>query len=62
MKCSGIDLLTLEHKNSVMLAPLTSRGDVGRCDIEVPLENLPELIEKLQAIQAAHSTAVRKAE
>ena len=52
-KCNGIDLLPLDHNKSLMIAPLTSRGDVGRCDIEVPMENLPELIAKLQEIYQA---------
>ena len=48
--CSGIEVLHLNHNNSVMLSPLTSRGVVGRCDIEVPLENVPDLIAQLQAL------------
>lgn len=48
MKCSGINLLRQE--NSVLLAPLTSRGCIGRCDVEIPLEDLPALIAGLQAL------------
>ena len=48
--CGGIEVLHLNHNNSVMLSPLTSRGVVGRCDIEVPLENVPDLIVQLQAL------------
>ena len=51
MQCKGMDVLTLPGSNSVMLSPLTSRGKVGRCDIEVPIEALPQLIEALQAVK-----------
>lgn len=50
MKCAGVDLMPLEHNGTVMIAPLTSRGQVGKCDIEVPLESLPALIEHLQSL------------
>ncbi len=49
-KCSGLEVLPLPHNDTVMLSPLTSRGVVGRCDIEVPVEALPELIAKLSAL------------
>jgi len=48
-KCSGLDMLPLDHNDSVMLSPLTSRGAVGRCNIEIPMESLPEVIAKLQS-------------
>jgi hypothetical protein len=50
-KCSGVELLSLEHNKSVMVSALTGRGDVGRCDIEIPLEALPDLIAKLELIR-----------
>jgi len=51
--CSGIDLEVLNHNQSVMIAPLTGRtGTIARCDIEVPLEDLPELIQQLQEISS----------
>ena len=48
--CSGIELLPLDHNKSVLMSALTGRGDVARCDIEIPLEAVPELIAKLQAL------------
>jgi hypothetical protein len=61
-KCNGLDIQPLDHNESVLLAPLTSRGVVGRCDIEVPLEALPEVIAKLQALIARPTEKlVRKA-
>ena len=50
MKCSGIDIL--ECTDTVMIAPLTSKGNIGRCDITVPYESIPDLIEQLKAIKA----------
>jgi hypothetical protein len=47
-KCSGLNLF-LGH-NDLELAPLTSRGEVGNCEIVVPREALPELIEVLQSL------------
>ena len=48
MKCGGIDITSFG--SSVTLSPLTSRGVIGRCNIEIPLENLPEVIAKLQSL------------
>lgn len=49
-KCCGLDIQPLEHNESVMIAPLTSQGMVGRCDIEIPLEAMPEVVAKLQGL------------
>jgi len=50
MKCSGIDILPCQKY--IMIAPLTSKGNIGRCDITVPYESIPDLIEQLKAIKA----------
>jgi hypothetical protein len=52
-KCSGIELWVMNGQQAVNIAPLTSKGVVGRCDIEVPLEDVPALIAALQAIVPA---------
>lgn len=49
-RCSGIEVVPLEHNNSLMVSALTGRGDVARCDIEIPMEAVPEVIAKLQAL------------
>jgi hypothetical protein len=49
-KCSGVELYPLEHNKSVLVSALTGRGDVARCDIEIPLEAVPGVIAKLQAL------------
>lgn len=52
-KCTGVEILPLEHDNNVMLTPFNSRGETARCDISVPLEAIPELIAKLQAVHTS---------
>lgn len=56
-KCSGIDLLSLTNGDSrvvkVMLTPLTSRGDLARCDVTIPVENINEVIKALEEIRDA---------
>lgn len=47
----GIHFLLVEDNSVVMIAPITSKGEVGRCDIEVPVEDLDVLIAKLQEIK-----------
>ena len=47
MKCSGMDILHLNHSQSCMIAPLTSKNQVGRCDIEIPDEDMPKLVREL---------------
>jgi hypothetical protein len=48
--CSGVEFLPLDHNQSILISALTGRGDVARCDIEIPLEAVPELIAKLQSL------------
>jgi hypothetical protein len=48
-KCSGVEY-PLDHNKVVLLSALTGRGEVARCDIEIPLEAVPALIAKLQAL------------
>lgn len=51
MKCSGLDLCQGGLRDDlVLLAPLTSRGHVGRCELEIQLEDLPALISGLQKL------------
>jgi len=56
-KCTGINLtkspLTnpkLEDTPYVTIAPITSRDITGRSMIQIPFENIPELIKALQEI------------
>lgn len=47
MKCSGIEIMPISN-DRVILSPLTSKGIVGRCDIFIPVEDIPKLIQTLQ--------------
>lgn len=51
MNCSGLDLCKGGLRDDLaLLSPLTSRGQVGRCELEIPLEDLPALIAGLQKL------------
>jgi hypothetical protein len=54
MMQGGIEVHPYGHKDSLMLAPLTSKGKVGRCDMEIPLDRLPEFIALLQGVVDAN--------
>lgn len=49
-KCAGVEVLECEHNDTVMLSPITSKGNIGRCDIAVPIENLKALANTLLEI------------
>jgi len=50
----AIDLTEREFKDkttsTVELQPFTSRGEIGRAMLEIPLEDVPSVIKALQAI------------
>lgn len=50
-KQTGLNVVELAHDNKIMLAPLTSKGMIGNCDIQIPKENIPELIKFLETIK-----------
>jgi hypothetical protein len=43
---SGIELMKISD-NKIMITPITGRGEPGRCDIEIPIENIRDLIYEL---------------
>lgn len=55
LNTKGVDLsysydrLDTQNKNYkvIRIQPITSRNETGRCEIEIPLENIDELIEHL---------------
>lgn len=51
MKQSGIDILPLSYSQSILIAPITSKGKVGRCDMEIPKESIDDLIKMLQSLK-----------
>lgn len=60
LKCNGVQFLPLAHNNSVMLLAINSRGDVARCDVEIPNEAIPELIESLQQLKERNDATASK--
>ena len=51
-KAQGMGLINLDFKQCLDIAPITSRGGYGNCSVQIPYENLPDLIEALQEINA----------
>jgi len=48
MKCIGITMIHTNYPNSsVCMSPLNTKG-IGHCDIVIPIEAIPDLIEKLK--------------
>lgn len=45
--CKGVEVMELD-RGGVVITPLTSKGLIGKCDIEVPKSALPELINALR--------------
>ena len=52
MKMSGIVATCLPETRRVMIVPLTSRGVVGNCRIEIPTAEIPIFIEMLRQVTA----------
>lgn len=53
-KCTGIELLDarpLYHE--VWISPINSKDNVARCQISVPVEDIPEIIKALQEMAKA---------
>lgn len=48
-KSKGLDVFHHIHEQ-VWISPITSKGTRGRCDIIVPVEDIPALIDILQGI------------
>lgn len=55
---SGIKLLPLEHNDGVMMTALSRRGEMLNCDIEIPMDAIPELIKKLESMLPWSTDAV----
>jgi len=44
-KASGLDIYA--NESIIILQPITSKGAVGRCSIEIPIENIAALMNIL---------------
>jgi hypothetical protein len=72
--CIGIELMETEineydeHSNRIKtlpiveISPLNTRGGVTRCHIDIPIESIPEIIERLQKINQREKFFVEKGE
>jgi hypothetical protein len=62
-KCTGIDIFkwhyTANDTSDISITPITSKGILGRCEIEVPIENLPAVIEILQNLVDEHKKKIK---
>ena len=52
IKMSGVAATYQPLLQRVMIAPLTSRGDVGNCRIEIPTTEISTVIEMLRQVTA----------
>ena len=48
-KCTGVSLSN-SFEGDIVIEPITSKGLVGRSMIEIPKENLNELIDELKKL------------
>jgi len=49
-KCTGIDLVEFDDNKKLIIHPITSKNAIGNCNIIIPTEKIPELIEKLKTL------------
>lgn len=57
--CCGVEVMPLTYgkEPKVMLSPITSYGVVGRCDMMIPIEKIPDLIRALRAAKKEYDLA-----
>ena len=54
----AIGLYIYNSVNKIVVTPITSRGNLARCEIEVPITHLPELIAALKTLVAKSPRAI----
>ena len=47
MKCAGVEFMRTGDQFQVILTALTSRNQPGRCDLYIPVEDVPAVVEAL---------------
>ena len=53
INCCGVEIYKIESANRVRITPLTCKGlNVGRCFIELPINQLGEIIDLLKQVQS----------
>lgn len=46
-KCSGVEVMPFSHEDYILLTPLTSKGEIARCDFRIPKADAIKLAEAL---------------
>jgi len=49
-KMRGINICTYDYYNRVDFIPITSKGDLGRCWLSMPVDKIPDLMQYLSKI------------
>lgn len=58
--CSGVEIVASAIRDRVTLAPINGRGQRANAYIQVPVEQIPKLIELLQAYAPPLTAAALK--
>jgi len=49
--CTGVEVIGVSQTSkgdSIMISPVTSKGNIGRCDISIPVSAVPDMVKLLQ--------------
>lgn len=57
--CTGL-FVTENLNGQVWIEPITSKGEVGRCRIEIPVDALTEVIAALKAVEVVNILGLTK--
>jgi hypothetical protein len=49
-KCNGVDFFE-NFSGGIAIMPITSKGVTGKCEIEIPVESIPQVIKSLKIAQ-----------
>lgn len=47
-KAIGVNVYITHDNKEIWLAPITSKEALGRCEIQIPVEDIPALITEMQ--------------
>lgn len=49
-KCKGFEVTMYKNDNIIYIEPITSKNEIGNCQLELPLKNLQEFITALKSL------------
>lgn len=49
-RCAGVSVSLSRSLELAVVEPITSRGMVGNCRLEIPMEDIPAVIEALKKV------------